>query len=232
LRLVQLLRPLYDGYDAQRGLLWYEALVFVRKAVLTVAGSLIEKPSSAAGTVAAVLLAATFLQASLHPYEDPAFNTSEAGGLWAATAVAMLATLLVGRNNDAGSAALVALVVVIAAVVFLFLLWRFMRNLRRSTTAGAVRKAVTSLRGLSGRMTVRMPSLRGVAEPHLATKRPLPRSLGHRAPVLRALTGGVRGRPQAGWGLANFEAKHAIQLQSMSVTHRAESVLPHLTIAK
>jgi hypothetical protein len=187
LHLVQLLRPLYDGYDAQRGLLWYEALVFVRKAVLTIAGTLIDQPSSAAGTLAVVLLAATFLQASLHPYEDPAFNTSEAGALWAATAVAALATLLIGRDNDSASVAVVALVVVISSTALLFLLGRFVRNLRRSATAGTVRKALASLR----RLPVRMPSLRAqraVLQLRPTAVLPLPRVTRLRAAVLTALS--------------------------------------------
>jgi hypothetical protein len=207
--------------------------VFVRKAVLTIAGTLIDEPASAAGTLAVVLLTATFLQASLHPYEDPAFNTSEVGALWAATAVAMLAALLDGRPDDPGSAALVALVVVVAAIAFLFLLWRFLRHLRGSATAGAVRKAVTSLRGLSVHMSVRMPSLRGVAEPHPATVRSLAR--GERRDAVPSVRSDcVRGMPETSWGLANVEVKHAVQLRNLPAPLPAESLTmkPRLTIAK
>jgi len=129
--LLQLLRPLYDGYDVQRGLLWYEAAVFARKAMLAIVATLVTEPSAAAGTATLLLLAATCLQATLHPYEDPRFNRSEAVSLWGATAAAALATLLgSGAGGPAASAAIVASVGVVAVAGLAFLVWSWLAQIR------------------------------------------------------------------------------------------------------
>jgi hypothetical protein len=136
--LLQLLRPLYDGYDVQRGLLWYEAAVFVRKALLAIVATLVTEPSAAAGTATLLLLAATCLQATLHPYEDPRFNRSEAVSLWGATAAAALATLLgSSAGGPAASAAIVASVGVAAVAGLAFLLWSWALHMRASVDVRA-----------------------------------------------------------------------------------------------
>jgi len=136
--LLQLLRPLYDGYDVQRGLLWYEAAVFARKAMLAIVATLVTEPSAAAGTATLLLLAATCLQATLHPYEDPRFNRSEAVSLWGATAAAALATLLgSGAGGPAASAAIVASVGVVAVAGLAFLVWSWALHVRASVDVRA-----------------------------------------------------------------------------------------------
>jgi hypothetical protein len=136
--LLQLLRPLYDGYDVQRGLLWYEAAVFARKALLAIVATLVTEPSAAAGTATLLLLAATCLQASLHPYEDPRFNRSEALSLWGATTAAALATLLGGgAGGPAASAAIVAGVGVVAVAGLAFLVCSWALYVRTSVDARA-----------------------------------------------------------------------------------------------
>jgi hypothetical protein len=129
--LLRLLRPLYDGYDVRRGLLWYEAVVFVRKALLVIAGTLIAAPIVASGTVTFILVGATCVQASLRPYETDEFNRSELVTLWGASTAAALATLLAsGAGGSAGAVVLVVAILVIAFAVLAYLLWCWYRTSR------------------------------------------------------------------------------------------------------
>jgi hypothetical protein len=152
--LLRLLRPLYDGYDVRRGLLWYEAVVFVRKALLVIAGTLIAAPIVASGTVTFILVGATCVQASLRPYETDDFNRSELVTLWGACVAAALATLLAtGAGGSAGAGVLVVAILVIAFAVFAYLLWCWYRTSRGLLGSLAARASARfgSLRHLSFR---------------------------------------------------------------------------------
>jgi hypothetical protein len=107
-------RPLYDGYDVQRGILWWEAVVLLRKALLALVGTLLGSSPQGISALAAVLLASLALQEAVHPYEEPRFNWGERVSLSGAFAAAVLATLY--RADDESSTSNLAVTSAIVAV--------------------------------------------------------------------------------------------------------------------
>jgi hypothetical protein len=114
-------RPLYDGYDVQRGILWWEAVVLLRKALLALVGTLLGSSAQGIPALAAVLLASLALQEAVQPYEEPRFNWGERVSLSGAFAAAVLATLYQSEGFE-GSASNLAVTGAITAIAFAALL--------------------------------------------------------------------------------------------------------------
>jgi hypothetical protein len=114
-------RPLYDGYDVQRGILWWEAVVLLRKALLALVGTLLGSSPQGISALAAVLLASLALQEAVHPYEEPRFNWGERVSLSGVFAAAVLATLYRPEDIE-GLTSNLAVTGGIAAVAFAALL--------------------------------------------------------------------------------------------------------------
>jgi hypothetical protein len=116
-------RPLYDGYDVQRGILWWEAVVLLRKALLALVGTLLGSSAQGIPALAAVLLASLALQEAVQPYEEPRFNWGERVSLSGAFAAAVLATLYrsEGRETSTSNLAVTSAIVAVAAASLLVL---------------------------------------------------------------------------------------------------------------
>jgi hypothetical protein len=143
---LQALRPLFDGYDVQRGLLWWEAVIFVRKALLAIIGTLVSDARTAIALFVMILLAADVLQSSFQPYEDPRFNRHETAALRGALLIAVLALLLsqppANELHFAPSAADICALTALVALamgVLLLLLWSWLHTARGQTRALCVR---------------------------------------------------------------------------------------------
>jgi hypothetical protein len=149
-------RPLYDGYDVQRGTLWWEAVVLLRKAVLAVVGTFMGSSSQGIPALAVVLLASIALQESVHPYEEPAFNWGERVALGGAVAAAVLATLYTqsAGTTDPGNMAITVTIGVVSFAVLLALTAQWLRAMR-SSAAGVHAQAQAVLRKLSSRVASR-----------------------------------------------------------------------------
>jgi hypothetical protein len=148
--------PLYDGYDVQRGTLWWEAVVLLRKAVLAVVGTFMGSSSQGIPALAVVLLASIALQEGVHPYEEPAFNWGERISLGGAVAAALLATLYTqsAGATDPGNITITAAIGVVSVAVLLALAAQWLLSMRASV--GDVHgQAQAVLRKLSSRIASR-----------------------------------------------------------------------------
>ena len=92
---------LYQGYSHSRNVVWWEALVMMRKFCIVLAASVLDDPwyQSIAGI--AIVVIALALQLRFHPYEETAFNYLEDLVL-ISLAVTQVITLLYLRAETAG----------------------------------------------------------------------------------------------------------------------------------
>jgi hypothetical protein len=144
---------LYDGYDLQRGTLWWEAAVLLRKAVLAIVGTFLGSSSLGVPVLSTVLLVSLGLQEAVHPYEEPRFNWGERVSLGGALAASLLATLY---GNDGGPAssgnlAVTAGITVVTALVLLALALQWLGE-ARANFIGVGAKARGAIRLLSVRV--------------------------------------------------------------------------------
>jgi len=146
-------RPLYDGYDVQRGTLWWEAAVLLRKAVLAIVGTFLGSNSLGVPVLCTVLLVSLGLQEAVHPYDEPRFNWGERVSLGGALAAAVLATLY-GNNGDSQASGNVAVTAGITSVSVLVLLALALQWLlvARAGTSGLGLRIRSALRSVSGRV--------------------------------------------------------------------------------
>jgi hypothetical protein len=143
-------RPLYDGYDAQRGTLWWEAAVLLRKAVLAIVGTFLGSSTQGVPVLAVVLLISLGLQEAVHPYEESRFDWGERVSLGGALIAAVLATLYRDGGDYAasGNVAVTVSISVLTTLVLAALAVQWLQAM--SSNIGAVRdKAHGALRLLS-----------------------------------------------------------------------------------
>jgi hypothetical protein len=152
-------------------LLWWEAVIFVRKALLAIIGTLVVDARTAIALFVMVLLAADVLQSSLQPYEEPRFNRHETAALRGALLIAVLALLLsqpianeLPFSPSAADVCILTAIVALAMGVLLLLLWGWLLTARGQIRALCVRASqqLQRVRGLASRRRLR--SLRGFAE--------------------------------------------------------------------
>jgi hypothetical protein len=146
-------RPLYDGYDVQRGTLWWEAVVLLRKAVLAIVGTFLGSNSSGVPVLSAVLLVSLGLQEAVHPYEEPRFNWGERVSLGGALAASLLATLYGDDGDPArnGNLAVTACITFVTVLVLLALALQWVGE-ARANFVGLGSKARGAIRLLSVRV--------------------------------------------------------------------------------
>ncbi|RYE99029.1 MAG: hypothetical protein EOO41_01640, partial [Methanobacteriota archaeon] len=72
---------LYTGYDVQRGMYWWEALVLMRKAAIVLLGSVISDSYLSTFTAILVTFIAFCLHTAFQPYRTRLFNLLEGGAL-------------------------------------------------------------------------------------------------------------------------------------------------------
>jgi hypothetical protein len=145
-------RPLYDGYDVQRGTLWWEAAVLLRKAVLAIVGTFLGSSSLGVPVLSTVLLVSLGLQEAVHPFEEPRFNWGERVSLGGALAASLLATLYNdGDLSSSGNLAVTAGITSVSVLVLLALALQWLLVVRAGTSGLGLR-IQSALWSVSGRV--------------------------------------------------------------------------------
>lgn len=131
------LRPLYDGYSRARGVMWWEAVILLRRGLLALTGAFLSSTVRGVAVFAFIILASHVLHTAVHPFDEPRLNTAEGLSLAATLAIALLALMYspVEVPGAPGNSGVTAAILLILIFVLLFLVVQVLRSSSASADA-------------------------------------------------------------------------------------------------